>query len=98
MAQNVLTHPDIQQNVAYMASETFFMTAAVSSLKTVKSRYAVCGMIAIGNSTALNFFLKDEINMERVLTDTTWEMLIGSSQVQIDVAPLPTLSNYLKEG
>jgi hypothetical protein len=97
MAQNVLTHPDIQQNVAYMASETFFMTAAVSSLKTVKSRYAVCGMIAIGNSTALNFFLKDEINMERVLTDTTWEMLIGSSQVQIDVAALTYFEQLSKK-
>lgn len=97
MAQNVLTNPDIQQNIAYMASETFFMTAAVSSLKTVKSRYAACGMIAIGNSTALNFVLKDEVNMERVLTDTSWEMIIGSTQVQIDVAALTYFEQLSKK-
>lgn len=97
MAQNVLTNPDIQQNIAYMASETFFMTAAVASLKTVKSRYAACGMIAITNSTALNFFLKDEVNMERVMTDTTWEMLIGSTQVQIDVAALTYFEQLSKK-
>ena len=79
-----------------MASETFMMTAAVSTLKTVKARYAVCAAIALTNSAMINLLVRDEANPSRIAMDTAWEVFIGSTQVQIDMFALSYFEGLAK--
>jgi hypothetical protein len=88
MAQNILSNDEIQQNVSYMASETILMTGVSHNIKSTKAKFAVCGAIALGNSTLTNLVIRDSEDYERVAMDTGWEMVIGNAQVQLDLATL----------
>lgn len=88
MAQNVLEHAEIQQNVAFMASETILMTAASKNLEKTSSKFAVGGLIALTNSTQMNLLIKGEDDYQRVAVDTAWEVVIGNTQVQLDLMAL----------
>lgn len=85
---NVLSNKDIQQNIAFMSSETILMTAASKNLKTTKAKFAAGGMIAMVNSTQMNLIVKGEENYERIAFDTGWEMVVGNTQVQLDLMAL----------
>ena len=85
---NVLSNKDIQQNIAFMSSETILMTAASKNLKTTKAKFAAGGMIAMVNSTQMNLIIKGEENYERIAFDTGWEMVVGNTQVQLDLMAL----------
>lgn len=87
-AENVLSNKEIQQNIAFMSSETIMMTAASKNLKTTKAKFAAGGMIAMVNSTQMNLFIKQEENYERIAFDTAWEMVVGNTQVQLDLIAL----------
>ncbi|MBY0518224.1 MAG: hypothetical protein K2P81_15045 [Bacteriovoracaceae bacterium] len=87
-AKNVLHHPDIMQNVGFMTSDAFLMTAASHGIKPKGVRYATCGFIALTNSTVTNLVIKGEKDYTRVALDTGWEAVIGNAQVQIDLASL----------
>ncbi|MGE3611060.1 MAG: hypothetical protein AB7I27_15825 [Bacteriovoracaceae bacterium] len=84
VAEKVLKNKDVLQNVAYMLAETFFMTTAVTFAKTVKMKFAICGMIAVSDSIMVNYLMKDTADHERVISDTSWELVVGSSQVILD--------------
>lgn len=88
MAENILTNDEIQQNIAFMTSETMLMTAASKNLTTMKSKFAIGGLIALVNSTQMNLIVKGSDNYERVALDTAWEVLIGNTQVQMDLLAL----------
>lgn len=85
---NILSNKDIQQNIAFMSSETIMMTAASKNLKTTKAKFAAGGMIAMVNSTQMNLIIKGEENYERIAFDTGWEMIVGNTQVQLDLMAL----------
>lgn len=87
-AKNVLTHPDIVQNVGFMTTNAFFMTAASHGIRPRGVRFATCGFIALGNSSITNFVIKGESDYQRVAVDSGWEAIIGNTQVQIDLAAL----------
>ena len=87
-ATNVLTHPDIIQNVGFMTTNAFFMTAASHGIKPRGLRFATCGFIALGNSSITNLVIKGENDYQRVALDSAWEAIIGNTQVQIDLAAL----------
>ncbi len=87
-AGNVLSHPDIQQNVAYMTTETVMMTAASSVIVRGRNRWIACGFIAVANSSVMNFVIKRSNDYQRIALDTGWEMFVGASQVQLDLAAL----------
>jgi len=87
-AKNVLTHPDIIQNVGFMTTNAFFMTAASHGIRPRGVRFAACGFIALGNSSFTNFVIKGENDYQRVALDSGWEAIIGNTQVQIDLAAL----------
>ena len=88
MAKNLLTNPEVIENVSFMASETILMTGVSKNLKTTKARFMASGAIAMTNSSIMNFAIKEEANLTRVAFDTTWETLIGNAQVQIDLKAL----------
>jgi hypothetical protein len=87
-AKNVLTHPDITQNVSYMTSNAFLMTAASHGIKPKGLRFATCGFIAMSNSVISNVVIRGEEDYHRMALDTGWEAIIGNTQVQIDLAAL----------
>lgn len=87
-AKNVLTHPEIIQNVTYMTTDAYLMTAASLAIKPKGIRYATCGFIALGNSAITNFVIKGETDYKRVALDTGWEAIIGNAQVQLDLKAL----------
>jgi hypothetical protein len=88
MAENLLTNKDFQQNVGFMTLDTVLMTGLSRNLKTTKAKFAACGMVALHNSSVINFVVKDENDYKRVALDTSWEMIIGNAQVQMDLAAL----------
>lgn len=87
-AKNVLTHPDIIQNVGYMTTNAYLMTAASLAIKPKGLRYATCAFIALGNSTITNLVIKGETDYARIALDSSWEAVIGNAQIQIDLAAL----------
>lgn len=97
MAKNVLTNEDIQQNIAFMTSDTILMTAASKNLSTTKSKFAVGGMIALVNSTQMNLLIKGEDDYTRVAFDTGWEAVVGNTQVQLDLIALAYFDELAKK-
>jgi hypothetical protein len=87
-AKNVLTHPDITQNVSYMTTNAFLFTAASHGIRPRGIRFATCGFIALGNSGISNIIIRGENDYERIALDTSWEAIIGNTQVQVDLAAL----------
>lgn len=88
MAENLFTNKEFQQNVGFMTLDTILMTGISRNLKTTKARFAACGLVALHNSSVINFVVKDENDYRRVAMDTSWEMIIGNAQVQMDLAAL----------
>lgn len=87
-AQNLLTNPDVIQNVSFMSVETIMMTGISKNLKTTKARFAASGAVAFTNSSVMNFVIKDDANLSRVGVDMAWESIVGNAQVQLDLKAL----------
>jgi hypothetical protein len=88
MAQNLLTNPEVIENVGFMSADTIMMTGVSKSLKTTKARFMASGGIALTNSSIMNFAIKDSADLSRVALDTGWETFIGNAQVQLDLKAL----------
>lgn len=86
--QNLLSNSEVQQNVAYMTTETVLMTGISKNLKTTKAKFLASGAVALTNSSILNLAIKDNPDMKRMALDTGWEMIIGNAQVQLDLKSL----------
>lgn len=98
-AKNLLTNPEVIENVGFMAAETMLMTGISKNLKTTKARFMASGAVALTDSSILNFAIKDDANISRVAFDTTWEVLIGNAQVQMDLKALEYFEKMaLKKG
>lgn len=89
MTKKVLNDEEFMHDVAYMTNETFWM-AGVSNMfaSDLKKRIAICGAIGMVDSMAMSLVIKGETNGSRVALDTSWEMLVGNLQTQIDVTAL----------
>lgn len=88
MAQNLLTNPDVIENVGFMTTDTVMMTGMSKSLKTGRAKFMASGAIALTNSSIMNFAIKDSADLTRVALDTGWETIIGNGQVQLDLKAL----------
>lgn len=88
MAQNLLTNPEVIENVGFMTTDTVMMTGVSKSLKTGKAKFMASGAIALTNSSIMNFAIKDSADLSRIALDTSWETIIGNGQVQIDLMAL----------
>lgn len=88
MAQNLLTNPEVIENVGFMSADTIMMTGVSKNLKTTKARFMASGAIALTNSSIMNFAIKDSADLGRVAFDTAWETIIGNGQVQLDLKAL----------
>ena len=97
MANNLFTNKEFQQNIGFMTMDTVLMTGVSRSLKTTKAKFMACGMIAMTNSSIINFVVKKEENYQRVAMDTSWEAIIGNSQVQMDLAALTFFEKLSKK-
>lgn len=99
MAQNLLTNPEVVENVGFMTTNTILMTGVSKSLKTNKAKFMASGAIALTDSSIMNFAIKDSAEMSRVALDTAWETVIGNSQVQLDLKALDYFEKMaLKKG
>jgi hypothetical protein len=88
MAKNLVSHPDVQQNVGFMTTETIMMIGVSKNFKTTKARFMASGAVALTNSSIANLALKESDDLTRVAFDTSWETIIGNAQVQIDLLTL----------
>jgi hypothetical protein len=88
MAKNLLTNPDVQQNIGFMTMDTVLMTGMSHHLKSTKAKFMACGFIALHDSTMINFVIKRDDNYERIAMDTAWEVIVGNGQVQADLMAL----------
>lgn len=88
MAQNLITNPEVIENVGFMSADTIMMTGVSKSLKSTKARFMASGGIALTNSSIMNFAIKDSADLSRVALDTSWETIIGNGQVQLDLMAL----------
>lgn len=88
MAQNLITNSEVQQNIAYMTTETVLMTGISKNLKTTKAKFIASGVVALTNSSILNLAIKDNPDLQRMALDTGWEMVIGNAQVQGELKAL----------
>jgi len=87
-ARNVMTHPDIIQNVSYMTSNAYLMTAASHSVRRPRIKFALGGFVAMSNSGISNLVIRGSDDYRRVALDTSWEAIIGNAQIQLDLAAL----------
>jgi hypothetical protein len=89
MTKKVLSDREFMHDVAYMTNETFWM-AGVSNMfaSDLKKRIAICGAIGMVDSMAMSLLIKGETDGSRVALDTSWEVLVGNLQTQIDVTAL----------
>jgi hypothetical protein len=88
VAKNLLSNSEVQENVGFMAAESILMTGISKNLKTTKARFMASGAVALTNSSIMNFAIKEDADLKRVGFDTTWEILIGNAQVQLDLKGL----------
>lgn len=88
VAKNLMTNADVIENVSFMAAESIMMTGISKNLVTTKARFMASGAVALTNSSIMNFAIKEDADLKRVGVDTTWEILIGNAQVQLDLKAL----------
>lgn len=87
-AKNFITREDILQNLAFMSTDTVLMAGLSSHLKTITAKILGCGLVALTNSSIINFAIKQEDNFDRVALDMGWEVIIGNGQIQADLMAL----------
>ena len=88
MAHNVVSDRDLLQNLAYMTNETLLTAGASASDPNLRRRFTVCGIISFVDSGAMNYAVKGGGDPGRIGLDTGWEIIIGNSQTQADIAAL----------
>jgi hypothetical protein len=76
------------QNLGYLTTETTVITGVSKVLKmkgvSLAKRILICGFVSTANSLILNKAVKDEVNLKRIAGDTSWEVVVGNSQVIFD--------------
>lgn len=86
---NVSSDEGLKQNVGYMTLQTTLLSGATSLLTnngaSMAMKYAVSSLITIVDSTAINVFVLKKPDLTRIGFDTSWELLIGSTQVLLDL-------------
>ncbi|MGZ3713238.1 MAG: hypothetical protein ACXVBE_15850 [Bdellovibrionota bacterium] len=92
--RDLFTNRDFIQDFSFMTNETFWMSALSSTpdkvmkwADTLRS-FRLCAVMAFIDSNVMNFAIKGEADWKRVALDTTWEMVIGSAQTQLDLNSL----------
>lgn len=84
MGKNFLSRKDVQQDIGFMTMDTVLMFGVSNYLKTFKTRVIACGLVALTNSSIVNFLIKRDDDYERIAVDTSWEATIGNLQIQFD--------------
>jgi hypothetical protein len=88
MTKNLFENHEVQQDIGFMTLDTVLMTGLSRKLKTNKAKFMACGLIALHDSSLINFVIKRDNNYQRIALDTSWEVVIGNAQVQADLAAL----------
>jgi hypothetical protein len=90
---NQISHDNgLMQNMAYMTLQTTLLSGVTDALHhrgtSLGVKYAVCSMITLTDSMGINVLVKGETDAKRIGFDTGWELLVGGTQVQADLAML----------
>jgi len=84
VAENVLTNKDLLQNLGYMTAETLIASRVQDHIHSIPKKLMVSGLISITNSLAMNLLVRGEKDPVRTGIDSSWEVLIGNSQILAD--------------
>lgn len=84
IAKNLFSDKDFQQNFLYMTNETTLLTGISMREKTFGRKMRLCALMAAGNSSMMNFALRGNVDAERALFDSGWEITAGSLQTIFD--------------
>ncbi len=92
------------QNFSYMTLQTTLLSGVSEALQKrgagLGLKYAVCSIVTIVDSTAVNVFVQGKTDTPRIAFDTAWELLVGGSQIHLDLHMLrwaDSLSKSLKK-
>ncbi len=77
------------QNMSYMTLQTTLLSGVSEALSRngagLGLKYAVCSVITLVDSASVNVLIQGNTNYSRVSFDTAWELLIGGSQIHLDL-------------
>lgn len=77
------------QNMTYMTLQTTLLSGVSTILEKngagIMMKYAVCSVVTMIDSTTVNIFIQGKNDYPRIAFDTAWEVLIGGSQVHLDL-------------
>lgn len=80
------------QNLSYMTLQTTLLSGTSEALTRRNAnlgvKYAVCSLITLIDSATVNVLVQGKSDITRISFDTAWELLIGGSQVHLDLKML----------
>ena len=84
LSKNLFGDKGFLQNFLYMTNETTLMTGISMREKTFGKKLMLCGLMAAGDSAAMNFLVKGGVDPKRAVLDSGWEVVTGSLQTIFD--------------
>jgi hypothetical protein len=84
MAQNMLGHPGIQENISIGLTDTLAMTAAHGAAQTRYGKFALMGIIGASSSLGVGTALSGSQTKERIIFDTAWTVGVDSTHMMLD--------------
>lgn len=77
------------QNFSYMTLQTTLLSSVSEALNRrgagLATKYAVCSLITLSDSAGVNILIQGSTNYQRMGFDTAWELVVGGSQVHLDL-------------
>jgi hypothetical protein len=89
-AKRVFTDKDLLEDVGFMTWDSTLATGISQADPNVKRRMVICGVISLMNSEGASFLVKKEPDKIRTGIDTSWEMVVGNIETQVDLKALST--------
>jgi hypothetical protein len=91
MTKRLFSNEEFIQNFLYMGNETFWMAGLSTYFETPGKRILSCALFSLVDSAVVNYAIKGSVDPERQAFDTGWEVIVGTGQVQLDMAAMRAL-------
>jgi hypothetical protein len=87
-AKRIVTDRDLLEDIGFMTWDSTLATGVSQADPNVKRRMVVCGVLSLVNSEGMSFLVKKEPDKTRMAIDTSWEVVVGNIETQIDLKSL----------
>lgn len=87
-ARRIVTDKDLIEDVSFMTWDSTLSAGISVADPNLKRRMVVCGVLSLVNSTGMNMLVKKEPDKTRTGIDTSWEMVVGNIETQLDLKAL----------